>query len=56
MSEMKIAAFDLGISWEELPGATKSEKGIALIEHCRQRDMLDALVAEIKMLNPSAFG
>lgn len=44
LAELKVVAFDLGLRWDELVGATLSEKAIALITYMERRGRLLDLV------------
>lgn len=44
MDELQMVAFALGVDWDELKGATKSLKTVALIQHIDRRDEMSDLL------------
>ena len=54
LAELHTLCFDLGVDFENLPGDTKSEKVIALIEHLDHRERLPELVAAYKRDRPES--
>lgn len=53
--ELRDLAFDLGIDYEDLPGATRSGKARELITYTERRGRLDDLVAAVGRLRPGAL-
>lgn len=53
-SELHSLAFDLNVDFEELPGATKSDKARSLVTYMGRRGRLMELVWMCRKLRPSA--
>ena len=52
-SEMKEKlCFPLGISWEDIPGETRGEKSLELVEYCDRRKRLDDLLGLCRKERP----
>ena len=54
MGELRGLCFDMHIDFEELAGATKPEKVIALIEFCERRGRISELETKVYTLRPNA--
>jgi len=52
-SELEIMSFQLQIDYEDLSGATKSEKAISLIAYMRRRGRLDELIQLVYQQRPN---
>lgn len=53
-SELHHLAADLGVEFDELPGATRSDKALALIDYLRRHGRLPELVTRCRQLRPTA--
>ena len=52
--ELRDLCFDLGVDYENLPGAGKSGKARELIAYAQRRGSLDKLVEQARQLRPNA--
>jgi len=54
VSELQNICFDMGIEFENLPGATRSDKVRALIELCEHTERIDELLGHCRAQRPKA--
>lgn len=52
LEELQTLCFDLGVDYEELPGATKSGKARELVAFCARHDRVEPLLALSRRLRP----
>ncbi len=52
LAELNTLCFDLGIDYEELAGATKTEKVTALLDYCERHGRLPALLTHLQAERP----
>ncbi|MCL5996217.1 MAG: hypothetical protein M1546_09180 [Chloroflexi bacterium] len=52
LDDLKVACFDLGIVYDNLPGGTQDVKVIELIEYAKRHGMLQGLVAYVQKERP----
>jgi len=52
--ELRTLCFDLGVDYDDLPGAGKTNKARELISYLQRRDRLPELVEMIRQLRPNA--
>ena len=52
LAELNTLCFDLGIDYEELAGATKTEKVTALLDYCERHGRLPALLTHVQAERP----
>jgi len=52
LGELRTLAFDLNVDWEDIPGRTKPEKAVELIEYLRRRSRLADLLTAIDRERP----